>query len=142
MSYKEYDDKLLMLLLETTNSSQTRKYIESILLERFSKLRDVGSLYKIIKSRGSKTSDVLWTAIAMVLSTDKYMVDVTLIDEIFESMPMNDLAIISNYSSSEELKEKARTICYKKQEEYEKEIGIYDKGKLFKEKISLLRRRR
>ena len=143
MGYKDYDDKLLMLLLESTHDDKMQKYIESILLERYSDFRDIGSLYRRINKSKVRTENMLWTSIAVIIASGKFICDVSLLNEIIENMPMNDLAIISNSDlTDKKLMEYAKIVCYRKQEEYEREIGIYDKGHLFKcGKLVLFKRR-
>ena len=140
MSYmKEFDDNLLLLLAQNSKNDGMQRYIKSILHERYMSSRNVSELYKKMKRNESVRNDIIWSSIANIIGSGSYLVLSDDLDEMLKSMPMEYLAIISTSNIDEVLRTKARELCYKKQEEYEKEIGIYDRGHELKYGLRLLK---
>lgn len=127
MSYmKDWNENLLLLMVDTTQDERKQKYIRTILLERFNGAVDVFGLYKKLKNRQGKSSDIIWNAIACALSRESFIVEVSMVEQILQEMPMEYLAIVSTTCRNQYISARAKVICAGKQEEYEKEIGIYD----------------
>jgi len=139
---KDWNEELLLLISEGTCDEKMKRYIKSILMERYNEQRNISALYRKMKQNEFTRNDIIWNRIALTIAAGNYLVIADDFNKILENMPMEYLAIIATSNADEVTRTCARNICYKKQEEYEKEIGIYDKGHELKYDLKLRRERR
>lgn len=140
MSYmKDWDSDLLLLLSEQSNNDKMKSYIKSILNEKYLQEKNVSALYRKMRKNANMRNDILWNSISRIIASGNYLVLQSELDEILNNMPMEYLAIISTSGTDEVMRTRAREICYAKQIEYEKEIGIYDRGAELKFGLQLLK---
>lgn len=125
-SMKNWNDDALLIVAEQTDNERTKKYIESILVERFNKSKSIIELYQKMKRNQNTRNDILWSSITGILTSDRLLIDTVFLETILKEMPMDYLALVAVCAKNDYIKALAREIGHAKQEEYEKEIGIYD----------------
>ena len=139
---ENWNEDLLLLISEGNPGDGIQKYIKLVLMDRYSEQRNISALYRKMKPNSDTRNDILWNSIALTIAAGNYLVVAEDFNKILEGMPMEYLALIATSNADEMTRTCARNICYKKQEEYEKEIGIYDRGHELKFSLRNIRKRR
>lgn len=127
INMRNWNDEALLIVAEQTPDELMKRAIKSILIERYSKGISLNDLYRKLKRGQNIRNDILWSSIMTRFMQDHILVEITRLDEMFENMPMDYLAIIACSSPNEYIRQFAAQIGHAKQEVYEREIGIYDK---------------
>ena len=139
---ENWNEDLLLLISEGNPGDGIQKYIKLVLMDRYSEQRNISALYRKMKPNSDARNDILWNSIALTIAAGNYLVVAEDYNKILEGMPMEYLALIATSDTDVMTRTCARNICYKKQEEYEKEIGIYDRGHELKFGLRNIRKRR
>lgn len=121
---KDFPEEALFALEKQKQDEKFSRYVKSILLERYSdQTIPLTTLVKKMKTPNPFKTDVLWDAISMKLMTSP-LVEMKQATVIIDHMPIDYLVRISQHAIQEPLKQYASVVCYEKQLELEKELGL------------------
>lgn len=121
---KDFSEEVLYALESQKRDEKFSQYAKSILLERYlDQSVPLTTLIKKIKTTNTFKTDVLWDAISMKLMTSP-LVEMKQATVIIDHMPIDYLVRISQHAMQEPLKQYASVVCYEKQLELEKELGL------------------
>ena len=127
INMRNWNEDALLLVSEQTQDEMMKKYIKSILIERFTETSNVRELYKKIREGKSVRNDILWSSITNKLIQGNFLIELKFLKMVLNDMPMDYLASVAVSSNNIFIKYMACEIGHQKQEAYEREIGIYDK---------------
>lgn len=121
---KDFPEEALFALEKQKQDEQFSRYTKSILLERYSDQSvPLTALVKKMKTHNTFKMDVLWDAISMKLMTTP-LVEMKQATVLIDHMPIDYLVRVSQHAMQEPLKQYASVVCYEKQLELEKELGL------------------
>lgn len=123
---RDFNDQAIIILEKQKNDKNFTRYAKAILTERY--LGDNISLYelskKLNKSRSDFQKEILWDVITTKLLVEKNSSEIIRIYYVIEKLPIDYLVKLSQEASDSLVKERAEKVCYEKQLELEKELGL------------------
>ena len=127
INMRNWDDEALLVIAEDTEDELMRRYIKTILIEKYKDKYTIISLYNKMKVDKFVRNDILWAAITSRIINSSYIIEIFMIKETLNKTPMVYLANVAVSTPNEYISNLAFKIGHEKQESYEKEIGIFDK---------------
>ena len=116
---KKWNDEALLVVAEETNDENMKKYIKTILVDRYADSVSILDLYKKIRANKNIRNDILWSSITAKLVKEG-LFEINLIADVMNDMPMDYIVYVYILSPNVYIKYLAYKIGHEKQEEYEK----------------------